>query len=496
MNLSRLAVGFLGAVEIAEEHVLSVMKLSAGSPMAFWHHVFCWIVGRQQTVSGELASIQISRPILFQHSRRDEPPTRIGRLSGSCGIFLIVEHHLQRNELHLELCDRSSGIGMIADDDAMLNHVSCWIVGRQLTVSGELVSIYRGRCLDRWLDRRLKLVGQSCGSIPDVMNHRLGLVGSQNEVFCLIVGRQLTVSGELASIYRGRCPDRWLDRRLKLVGQSCASIPEVMSHRLAIGRLAELRLLLASRPATDRQRRTVDNLSDCLRGRDRDAFFPNLTASHQLMECERFSTDLKNGFGEADNPASKRFIGGPSHYEPVAAVRCCLLVISPLYCPELIYTYLPIRTGAHSNCGPSPVRWNRRHDRGSRLVQVRGYDRSGCAGEPVEEDRFGWEVVLEEFQPKPDNFTTLLGRRHPPGPLRRAGPHTGLSLAEEPESRSNSYLARKCRGEEGPRGLSEDTDGVIDQRRKKDSEDLPPARSPKDSFLDFKPQARCKESLV
>ncbi|KAH0820456.1 hypothetical protein GEV33_002335 [Tenebrio molitor] len=74
-----------------------------------------------------------------------------------------------------------------------------------------------------------------------------------------------------------------------------------------------------------------------------------------------------------------------------------------------------------------------------------------------------------------DNFTTLLGRRHPPGPLRRAGPHTGLPLAEEPESRSNSYLARECRGEEGPRGLSEDTDGVIDQRRKKDSEDLPPA---------------------
>jgi hypothetical protein len=40
------------------------------------------------------------------------------------------------------------------------------------------------------------------------------------------------------------------------------------------------------------------------------------------------------------------------------------------------------------------------------------------------------------------NFTTLLGRRHPPGPHRRAGPHTGLSLAVEPESRSNSYLAR------------------------------------------------------
>jgi hypothetical protein len=40
------------------------------------------------------------------------------------------------------------------------------------------------------------------------------------------------------------------------------------------------------------------------------------------------------------------------------------------------------------------------------------------------------------------NFTTLLGRRHPQGSHQRAGPHTGLSLAEEPESRSNSYLAR------------------------------------------------------
>ncbi|KAH0817124.1 hypothetical protein GEV33_005667 [Tenebrio molitor] len=43
---------------------------------------------------------------------------------------------------------------------------------------------------------------------------------------------------------------------------------------------------------------------------------------------------------------------------------------------------------------------------------------------------------------KRSNFVTLLDRRHPQGPLRRAGPHTGLSLAEEPESRSNTYLAR------------------------------------------------------
>ncbi|KAJ3619705.1 hypothetical protein MTP99_005364 [Tenebrio molitor] len=94
------------------------------------------------------------------------------------------------------------------------------------------------------------------------------------------------------------------------------------------------------------------------------------------------------------------------------------------------------------------------------------------------------------------NFTTLLGRRHPQGSHQRTGPHTGLSLAEEPESRSNSYLARKGRGEEGPRGLSEDTDGVIDQRRKKDSEDLPPARSPKDSSWISSPRPGVREVLV
>jgi hypothetical protein len=35
------------------------------------------------------------------------------------------------------------------------------------------------------------------------------------------------------------------------------------------------------------------------------------------------------------------------------------------------------------------------------------------------------------------NFNTLLGRRHPQVSHQRTGPHTGLSLAEEPESRSN-----------------------------------------------------------
>ncbi|KAH0820304.1 hypothetical protein GEV33_002487 [Tenebrio molitor] len=140
--------------------------------------------------------------------------------------------------------------------------------------------------------------------------------------------------------------------------------------------------------------------------------------------------------------------------------------------------------------------------RGSRLVEVRGYDRfvlcNRCwrtrGGRPIRLGNRPRRIPTEtsrrikaSFTRVIDptlqriNFTTLLGRRHPPGPHRRAGPHTGLSLAEEPETRSNSYLARECRGEEGPRGLSEDTDGVVDQRRKKDSEDLPPARSPKDS---------------
>jgi hypothetical protein len=40
------------------------------------------------------------------------------------------------------------------------------------------------------------------------------------------------------------------------------------------------------------------------------------------------------------------------------------------------------------------------------------------------------------------HFTTLLGRRHPQGSHQRTGPHTGLSPAEEPEPRSDSYLAR------------------------------------------------------
>ncbi|KAH0820815.1 hypothetical protein GEV33_001976 [Tenebrio molitor] len=116
------------------------------------------------------------------------------------------------------------------------------------------------------------------------------------------------------------------------------------------------------------------------------------------------------------------------------------------------------------------------------ICERRGEDikveQTPCAGEPVEEDRSGLEIVQEELQPY---VAADIGFLHE-GSHQRTGPHSGLSLAEEPESRSNSYLARKGRGEEGPRGLSEDTDGVIDQRRKRDSEDLPPAHSSRDSL--------------
>jgi hypothetical protein len=40
-----------------------------------------------------------------------------------------------------------------------------------------------------------------------------------------------------------------------------------------------------------------------------------LAANRFYHKLEFHSTDLKNGFGGADSPASKRFIGGPSHYE-------------------------------------------------------------------------------------------------------------------------------------------------------------------------------------
>jgi hypothetical protein len=78
-------------------------------------------------VSGQVARTPtlISRPILCQHSRRDERPTRIGRLAGSRKIFLIFGHHLRRNKLNLEQCDRLifGLLLMIADDDARMAHV-------------------------------------------------------------------------------------------------------------------------------------------------------------------------------------------------------------------------------------------------------------------------------------------------------------------------------------------------------------------------------------
>ncbi|KAH0812006.1 hypothetical protein GEV33_010784 [Tenebrio molitor] len=119
------------------------------------------------------------------------------------------------------------------------------------------------------------------------------------------------------------------------------------------------------------------------------------------------------------------------------------------------------------------------------------------AGEPVEEDRSGWEFVQEELQPyvaadlgflheghrpyaSADHF------RHPVGPASspRIPPESRTSHRTVPGRGTRvqeQLVSGKGRGEEEPRGPSEDTDGVIDQRRKRDSEDLPPAHSSRDS---------------
>ncbi|KAH0815773.1 hypothetical protein GEV33_007018 [Tenebrio molitor] len=168
------------------------------------------------------------------------------------------------------------------------------------------------------------------------------------------------------------------------------------------------------------------------------------------------------------------------------------------------------------------------------------------AGEPVEEDRSGWEIVQEELQPgsfSPPCWAGVIPQdptreqdltpdcpwpRNPsPGAARiwqgpsafflfcppfwhffyivRAirpevtSPETTRQLAlggflslfiifffyTGANSHLLSLILRKGRGEEGLRGLSEDTDGVIDQRRKRDSEDLPPAHSSRNSPIGF-----------
>ncbi|KAH0818735.1 hypothetical protein GEV33_004056 [Tenebrio molitor] len=153
------------------------------------------------------------------------------------------------------------------------------------------------------------------------------------------------------------------------------------------------------------------------------------------------------------------------------------------------------------------------------ICERRGEDikveQTPCAGEPVEEDRSGLEIVQEELQPyvaadigflheghrpyaSADHF------RHPVGPASsprippenrtslRTVPGRGTRVQEQllsskfhvirPEVTSPETMRQLALGgEEGPRGLSEDTDGVIDHRRKRDSEDLPPAHSSRDS---------------
>ncbi|KAJ3622393.1 hypothetical protein MTP99_002906 [Tenebrio molitor] len=166
-------------------------------------------------------------------------------------------------------------------------------------------------------------------------------------------------------------------------------------------------------------------------------------------------------------------------------------------------------------------------------------DSATGAGEPVEEDRSGWKIVQEELQPYAAADLGFLHEGQPPyasadhisppcwagvipqDPTREQDLTPDCPWPRNPKSRGNSYLARsfsvflvlvrhfgsfllhsfvirpevtspettrsagKGRGEEGPRGLSKDSDGVIDQRRKRDSEDLPPAHSSLDSSFGF-----------
>jgi hypothetical protein len=47
----------------------------------------------------------------------------------------------------------------------------------------------------------------------------------------------------------------------------------------------------------------------------KNANIPEVVKVNNYLNWNFTSTDLKNGFGGADSPASKIFIEGPSHYE-------------------------------------------------------------------------------------------------------------------------------------------------------------------------------------
>ncbi|KAH0816599.1 hypothetical protein GEV33_006191 [Tenebrio molitor] len=108
----------------------------------------------------------------------------------------------------------------------------------------------------------------------------------------------------------------------------------------------------------------------------------------------------------------------------------------------------------------------------------------------VELTRVAGATILQEFQTQARTADQRPHRvRFFRTERRRAGLHPHRRLLddvvpeahlEEPGLQPPLYPGSVV-DEEGPRGLSEDTDGVIGQRRKKDSEDLLPARSPKDS---------------
>ncbi|KAJ3628654.1 hypothetical protein MTP99_015950 [Tenebrio molitor] len=139
----------------------------------------------------------------------------------------------------------------------------------------------------------------------------------------------------------------------------------------------------------------------------------------------------------------------------------------------------------------------------------RGFSTSSGAGEPVEEDRIGWETVLEEFQPKRRGGERLPSRGS--STLRFSGlfsPPCWAGVIPKDPSREQD-LTPDCPRPRNPSpgATQEGSRGGRTPRtfRGYGRRDRPAAEEglggPSSSslfqglFLDFKPQARCKGSF-
>ncbi|KAH0821108.1 hypothetical protein GEV33_001683 [Tenebrio molitor] len=221
-----------------------------------------------------------------------------------------------------------------------------------------------------------------------------------------------------------------------------------------------------------------DTCSKCDAGQSNAEHEENVHLGFQLMSKEKASKDKNLSYITVDLQqamplpkltTSKAFYlrqiwtGGNITQKPVEgretveeAFSCTPTEINGLSGPDFRYRPRQVgeRRGKRYKGGTDAMK--EVLDRG-RLVQVRVCNRSWrtrggrpnrlenhLRGIPTETPRRIKASFTRVNDPthKRSNFVTLLDRRHPQGPLRRAGPHSGLSLAEEPEFRSNTYLAR------------------------------------------------------